>query len=125
MVLLEAWKVVVTDRYAQFDGRANRPEFWWYLLGYWIISAVLGVLGQASIVFSIIGAIYGLAVLCPTLAVGVRRLHDVGRSGWWLLIGLIPLVGAIVLIVFCASPSQPGPNQYGSAAPPFPQLVAR
>src|SRR5690349_7399879 len=106
MVLLEAWKVVVVDRYAQFDGRARRPEFWWYVLINWIIGAVFGILGQASVVFSIIGGIYSLAVLCPGLAVGIRRLHDVGRSGWWVLLALIPIVGWIVLIVFCAAPSQ-------------------
>ncbi len=125
MVLLEAWKVVVTERYAQFDGRATRPEFWWYALVNWIISAVFGILGQASVVFSIIGFAYGLAVLIPGLAVAIRRLHDVGRSGWWLLLVLIPIVGWIILIVFMAAPSQPAPNQYGTAAPPFPQLVAR
>ena len=64
-------------------------------------------------------------MLIPGLAVAIRRLHDVGRSGWWLLLVLIPIVGWIILIVFMAAPSQPGPNQYGTAAPPFPQLVSR
>src|SRR4051794_30423180 len=125
MVLLEAWKVVVTERYMQFDGRAGRAEFWWYFLAGAIIGVVLSVLAQASTVFVVIQAIYGLAVLIPGLAVGVRRLHDTNRSGWWLLIGLIPLVGFIILIVFFATASDPRPNRYGVTAPPFPQLVAR
>jgi uncharacterized membrane protein YhaH (DUF805 family) len=62
---------------------------------------------------SILGGIYGLAVLIPGLAVAVRRLHDTGRSGWWLLIGLVPLIGAIVLIVFMATDGEPGDNAYG------------
>jgi uncharacterized membrane protein YhaH (DUF805 family) len=123
MVLLEAWKVVVTERYAQFDGRAGRAEFWWYFLASFIISAILGILAQTSGIFNVISGIYGLAVLIPGLAVAVRRLHDTNRSGWWLLIGLIPIVGIIVLIVFCAAPSDTGSNQYGISAPPFPQLV--
>ena len=62
---------------------------------------------------SILSGIYGLAVLIPGLAVAVRRLHDTGRSGWWLLIGLVPLIGAIVLIVFMATDGEPGDNAYG------------
>ncbi|MFT3851265.1 MAG: DUF805 domain-containing protein [Ilumatobacteraceae bacterium] len=125
MALLEAWKVVVTERYAQFDGRAGRAEFWWYALANFIIGVILGILGQTSGIFNLIEGIYGLAVLLPGLAVAVRRLHDTDRSGWWLLIGLIPLVGLIVLVVFWAAPSQPGTNRHGVPAPPFPQLTAR
>ena len=124
MVLLEAWKVVVTERYAQFDGRAGRAEFWWYFLVGAIIGVILSILAQASTVFVVIQAIYGIAVLIPGLAVGVRRLHDTNRSGWWLLIALIPIIGLIVLIVFWAAPSDPQSNRYGVSAPPFPQLVA-
>src|SRR6476646_9721552 len=74
MVLLEAWMVVVTERYAQFDGRAGRAEFWWYFLASFIISAILGILAQTSGIFNVISGIYGLAVLIPGLAVAVRRL---------------------------------------------------
>ena len=77
-----------------------------------IISIVLNVIDLA-IGFQLLTLIYGLAVLLPGIAVGIRRLHDTGKSGWWLLIALIPLVGIIVLIVFWATDGQPGPNQYG------------
>jgi uncharacterized membrane protein YhaH (DUF805 family) len=103
MLLVNWWKVVVLQRYAQFVGRAGRAEFWWFFLASFIISAVLNLLGQASNVLYVLGFIYSLAVLVPTIAVGVRRLHDTGRTGWWMLIGLVPLVGLIVLIVLWAT----------------------
>ena len=81
-----------------------------------IIQLVFNLLGAASDVFVIVGALYGLAVLIPSIAVGVRRLHDTDKSGWWLLIGLIPCVGIIILIVFFATEGTRGPNQYGAAA---------
>ena len=74
---------------------------------------MLNLLQAASSIFVVLVVIYGLAVLLPGIAVGIRRLHDTDKSGWWLLIGLIPLVGIIVLIVFFATDGQPGPNQYG------------
>jgi uncharacterized membrane protein YhaH (DUF805 family) len=113
MEIVQYWKLVVLERYAQFDGRATRAEFWWYTLANIIISVVLNVLGRATVLFAIIGALYALAVLIPGIAVGMRRLHDTGRSGWWLLIGLVPCVGFIVLIVFFATEGDRGPNQYG------------
>ena len=84
-----------------------------------IIGLVLGFIESlAGIVAasgtSVLGSLYGLAVLIPSIAVSVRRLHDTNRSGWWLLIALVPLIGAIVLLVFMAQDSQPGKNQYGS-----------
>jgi uncharacterized membrane protein YhaH (DUF805 family) len=113
MEMVQYWKLVVLERYAKFDGRANRAEFWWYTLANIIISVVLNLLGQVSVLFSVIGGLYGLAVLIPGIAVGIRRLHDINRSGWWLLIGLVPCVGFIVLIVWFAQEGNPGPNQYG------------
>jgi uncharacterized membrane protein YhaH (DUF805 family) len=123
MLLVNWWKVVVLQRYAQFVGRAGRAEFWWFFLATFIVSAVLNIFGRASVVFVVLGVIYSLAVLIPSIAVGVRRLHDTGRSGWWILIGLIPLVGFIVLIVFWASQPNPGPNQYGPPPPNEPALA--
>jgi uncharacterized membrane protein YhaH (DUF805 family) len=120
MEMVQYWKLVVLERYAKFDGRANRAEFWWYALANIIISVVLNLLGQASVLFSVIAALYGLAVLIPGIAVGIRRLHDINRSGWWLLIGLVPCVGFIVLIVWFAQEGNPGPNQYG----PPPSVLA-
>lgn len=86
------------DHYADFDGRAKRTEFWMYILFNWIASIIVGVIGYA-LGISWLGTIYGLAVLVPTLAVGARRLHDTGRSGWWWLICLVPFIGFIWLIV--------------------------
>ncbi len=123
MLLVNWWKVVVLQRYTQFVGRAGRAEFWWFFLASFIISAVLNILGRATVVFVILGFVYSLAELVPSIAVGVRRLHDTGRTGWWMLIGLIPLVGIIILIVFWATQGNPGPNQYGAPAPDEPVLA--
>ncbi len=107
------WYVQALKRYAEFNGRARRTEFWMFVLFSVIISAVLrfveGLFGGPGV----LSGLYGLAVLIPSLAVSVRRLHDTGRSGWWLLIGLVPLAGAIVLLVFAVQDSQPGDNEYG------------
>jgi uncharacterized membrane protein YhaH (DUF805 family) len=111
--LVGYWKLVVLERYAQFTGRSRRAEFWWYALANFIISLVLNLLSAASGVFRVIAIIYALAVLIPGIAVGIRRLHDTGKTGWWLLIALIPIVGIIVLIVFFATDGTPAPNQYG------------
>ena len=114
MPLINWWKVVVLERFAQFTGRAGRAEFWWFTLANFIVSTVLALLGQASVIFSILSAIYGLAVLIPSLAVAIRRLHDTNRSGWWLLIILVPLAGIIILIVFYATEGTPGPNEHST-----------
>ena len=119
MVLVDAWKTVVMQRYAKFDGRAGRAEFWWFVLASAIIGIALSTLGRASVVFLVLYAIYALGVLIPSIAVTVRRLHDTSRSGWWYLLVLIPLVGGIILIVFLATDGTPGPNQYGPPAPPL------
>jgi len=87
--------------YVNFSGRASRSEFWWWTL----LSFVLGLI-------PIVGFIYGLAALIPSIALCVRRLHDTGRCGWWLLLALVPLVG-LVLIYFYTQPSQEGSNEYG------------
>lgn len=105
----------VLKKYAVFTGRATRKEYWMFFLINLVISIVLGliernVLGMQS---APISSLYSLAVLLPSIGVGIRRLHDTNRSGWWLLIALVPLVGAIVLIVFLATDSLPGENQYG------------
>ena len=117
--LMEEYKAVL-NKYAVFSGRARRREYWMFVLVNFIIMIGLSVvisivasvlkLGSAA---SYLSQIYGLAVLLPSLAVGVRRLHDTGRSGWWLLIGVIPLIGSIVLLILMAKDSQPGDNAYG------------
>jgi uncharacterized membrane protein YhaH (DUF805 family) len=113
--LVGYWKQVVLERYAQFTGRARRAEYWWFALATTIVGVILSVLGAVSSIFIILYYVYALAVLIPSLAVGIRRLHDTDRSGWWLLIALIPLIGVIVLIVFLATDSTRGTNQYGTS----------
>ena len=104
------WYFEVLKKYSVFDGRAHRTEYWMFVLVNVIISFVLEmVLGDPGV----LAVLYSLAVLVPSIAVSVRRLHDIGRSGWWLLVGVIPVVGGIVLLVFAVQDSQLGDNQYG------------
>lgn len=105
--------VTVLSKYVTFDGRARRSEYWWFYLANTIVSSILSAIGQRLTLFSILSVIYSLAVLLPGLAVCVRRLHDVGKSGWYIFISLIPLVGAILLIIKLATDSEPGTNAYG------------
>jgi uncharacterized membrane protein YhaH (DUF805 family) len=106
------WYVKVLKQYADFNGRARRKEYWMFLLFNFIISLVLGILAGV-IRMPILATLYMLAVLVPAIAVGVRRMHDIGKSGWVLLVGLIPLVGGIILLVWAATEGTPGSNQYG------------
>ena len=110
------WYIGVIKKYAVFTGRARRKEFWIFCLCNVIIGVVLGILGLIpgiGKVFSILSYVYSLGVLVPGIAVGVRRLHDTNRTGLFLLLGLIPLVGAIILIVFMVQEGTSGDNQYG------------
>ena len=101
------------DKYADFKGRAGKAEFWWFFLFQIIVLVIAGVISD------ILYMLVALALLLPGLGVGARRLHDTGRSGWWLLLGLIPLLGFIVLVVFWVQNSGQA-NEYGEgpAAPP-------
>ena len=103
----------VLKKYAVFNGRAGRKEYWMFFLFNFLIAIVISIIG-ALLHVGFLSTIYTLALLIPSIAVGVRRLHDTGRSGWWLLIGLVPLVGIIVLIVCLAEKSNPEENKYGS-----------
>ena len=94
-------------KYADFTGRARRQEYWMFILIYFVINIVLAVLG-----LEIISGLVGLALLIPSISVAARRLRDTGRSGWWQLIVLIPVIGFIVLIVFLA-PDSHDANDYG------------
>lgn len=93
-------------RYADFQGRSRRSEYWWVFLFNLITSRVFAAVSTSF------ATVWGFALLIPILAVGVRRLHDTGRSGWWVLLNLIPLVGTIILIVWLCQDSSPD-NQYG------------
>ena len=113
------WAKRPLQKYAEFTGRASRPEYWWFVLAQIVVMLVamfldsmLGTdIGDSGYGFIYLGV--ALALLVPAIAVGVRRLHDTDRSGWWLLLAFIPIVGAIILIVFMASEGNKGDNQYG------------
>lgn len=108
------WYLKVVKNYVGFQGRARRKEYWMFALFSAIISIILSILQSIVHLGHVLTWLYSLAVLLPSLGVSIRRLHDTGRSGWWLLIGLIPFVGAIILLVFNCLDSQDGENQYGS-----------
>lgn len=107
------WYLSVLRKYADFSGRARRREYWMFALVNFLVSLVLGAIGLMGHGFGLLTWIYTAAVLIPSFAVGFRRLHDTGRSGWWTLILFVPLVGAIVYLVFMCMDSAPGDNQYG------------
>ena len=104
---------LLKGHYADFKGRARRQEFWMYIMFYIVISVILGIFDNI-IGIQILGGIFGLALLVPSLAVGARRLHDTGKSGWFQLLCLIPIVGAIILIVFWAQEGVPEDNKWGA-----------
>jgi uncharacterized membrane protein YhaH (DUF805 family) len=119
------WYLTVLKKYAEFGGRSRRKEYWMYALINMVIVFVVEIAAFAMmknavgmILFGVLG-IYCLATVIPSLAVGIRRLHDTGKSGWWLLIGLVPFVGFIVLLIFLVQDSAPGANLYG----PNPKLA--
>ncbi|MEW2381838.1 DUF805 domain-containing protein [Micromonospora sp. NPDC047707] len=122
----------VLSQYAGFRGRARRSEYWWFFLFTLIVGLVAGILdgalgtsiGSGAGATGVIGLIVGLALLLPGLAVAVRRLHDTDRSGWWLLIGLVPLVGGIVLLVFFVMDGTRGSNRYGADPKDAPQAAS-
>lgn len=114
------WYFAVLKKYVQFQGRASRPEYWWFTLCNVVAALILAMLDKGLGTGALLGTIYGLAVFLPSLGVAVRRLHDTGRTGWWLLIGLIPILGTIVLIIFFVQRSQEGPNRFGPPAPTTP-----
>lgn len=130
---------VLKNKYMQFSGRASRSEFWYFILFYFIISFLLSMLdtllgtsytyeiatntlvtgdaqmASAAVTQSIgyLGLLFGLVMFLPSIAISIRRLHDTGKSGWWLLISLIPIIGFFVLLFFYVQDSQPGENEYG------------
>jgi uncharacterized membrane protein YhaH (DUF805 family) len=115
-----SWYLQALKKYAVFSGRSRRMEYWYFVLFNIIVSIVLGAIDglllgtlDSGMGVGLLSGIYSLAVLIPTLAVTVRRLHDIDRSGWWILIGLVPLIGVIVLLVFALLDGTPGDNRYG------------
>lgn len=116
MNFTDAVRSVVQLNYANFSGRARRSEYWYFVLFNIIISVVAALVDQllmSVLGFGFIGIIISLGLLIPGIAVGVRRLHDTDRSGWWLLLGLVPLIGFIVLIIWFATEGTKGDNRFG------------
>lgn len=109
------WYLKVLKNYAVFNGRARRTEYWMFFLFNAIITIILSFLQSFADLGTVLTGIYGLLTLLPNLAVGARRLHDSGKSGWWLLIGLIPFIGTIILIVFFCLDSEEGDNRFGAS----------
>ena len=114
------WATRPLKKFADFSGRAPRAEYWWFylliIIGYvvaTILDSMLGF-GQAVGPYGVIMCLFALAMLIPSLAAAIRRLHDTDKSGWWLLIGLVPLIGAIVLIVFFVTQGTVGDNRFGA-----------
>lgn len=115
--------VNVWKNYVNFSGSLSRPGYWWFVLVHIIIAVILNWLdslfglGNES-GYGVLTGIYSLAILIPSIAAGVRRLHDIGKSGWWILIGLVPFIGWIWLIVLLAMPSKSGAAPKAPAAAP-------
>lgn len=120
------WYISVLKKYAVLTGRAQRAEYWYFFLINLLVGIVLVIVDSITGTFhdtsglGLLSGLYYLAVLIPGVAVSVRRLHDTGRSGWWLLVGLIPLVGGLVLLFFMVQDSKPRSNEYG----PYPKGLA-
>ena len=120
--IIDWWKKVVIENYANFEGRARRSEYWYFVLAQFLLNIIAMFFGAfivegigADGLISVFAGVYILALLAlfiPSLAVGVRRLHDTGKSGWFYLLSLIPL-GGIVLFVFFIQDSEPGSNKWG------------
>jgi uncharacterized membrane protein YhaH (DUF805 family) len=105
-------------KYADFSGRAARPEFWWFILAQVVVGLVINIV---PFIGQVLGLLFSLAMIVPSLAAGARRLHDIGKTGWLQLIALIPLVGWILLIYWYVQPGNPASNQFGpppADAPP-------
>ncbi|WP_088013292.1 DUF805 domain-containing protein [Gottfriedia acidiceleris] len=108
------WYLKVLKNYAVFNGRARRTEYWMFFLFNAIITIILSFLQSLADIDKILTGIYGLLTILPNLAVGARRLHDSGKSAWWLLIGIIPFIGTIILIIFFCLDSEEGDNRFGA-----------
>jgi uncharacterized membrane protein YhaH (DUF805 family) len=123
------WYLSVLKNYAGFNGRARRREYWMFVLFNMIFLVIAVILDNIfgttidGLFYGLFYVLYALAVFIPGLAVCVRRLHDVGKSGWFLLVGLIPIIGSIWLLVLACKDGNPGPNQYGPNPKESPQGI--
>lgn len=115
------------SNYVNFSGRACRSEYWYWVL-FIVLGSIVAVIIDRMIGIRLVNTIFGLATILPGIAVGVRRLHDLDRSGWWLLLSFIPLIGAIILIIWFCGRGTVGPNRFGQdpltgMAPPIPRAA--
>lgn len=105
----------VLKNYAKFDGRARRREYWMFFLVNMAVYFVLNILAtQVSPYIGFVALAYMLGILVPSIAVAIRRMHDIGKSGWWVLIALVPLIGGIWFLVLAVTAGQSGSNAYGA-----------
>ena len=107
------WYKMALNKYSQFSGRSRRSEYWYFLLFNMIFTVVAVIIDSILWEVPILYLLYSLGVFIPGLAVTIRRLHDTNKSGWWMLISIIPLIGAIVILVFLATEGDHSDNQYG------------
>jgi uncharacterized membrane protein YhaH (DUF805 family) len=114
------WALMPLKRYADFSGRSRRKEYWFFALGVFVVAILLSIIeGMAGLSGMVAGAygpltaIFFLAIIVPAIAVQVRRFHDQDKSGWWVLIGLVPLIGGLVVLVFMFLEGTKGPNRFG------------
>ncbi len=107
------FKTVITAHYMDFDGRTRRRDFWLYVLAVFVLSLVVGVVSELVGIRSLMTDLLALALLLPNIAIAARRLHDTGRSGWWLLLALIPILGWLGLIYFYLLDSDADANRFG------------
>jgi uncharacterized membrane protein YhaH (DUF805 family) len=120
------WFLEPLKKYSEFSGRARRKEYWWFTLFTAGVSVVLALFDVMIGWAGILAGLFSLAILVPSIAVTVRRLHDINRSGWWTLLGIVPLIGSIALLVFLVSDSMPGTNRFGpNPKAPSPTGTAR
>ena len=100
------------SNYVNFSGRACRSEYWYWILFIVIADIVTGII-DAALGIQLVTSIFGLVTLLPSLAIAIRRLHDLDRTGWWVLLGLIPLIGWIILLIWYVTKGTDGPNRFG------------
>ncbi len=124
MGFTEAVRSVVVERYADFQGRSPRSEFWWFALFYLLLGLAIGMVSAISETLGgLVNLVVTIGLLVPSLAVSIRRLHDTDRTGWWILLYLVPLIGTIVLIVFFVQRGTDGENRFGPD--PYGNVVER
>ncbi|QDU04573.1 Inner membrane protein YhaI [Gimesia chilikensis] len=122
------WYLTVLKKYAEFSGRARRKEYWMFVLMNFLVSILISIVGAVigdtdGLIAVSLSGVYALFIFIPSLAVTVRRLHDTNKSGWWILITFVPLIGGLVLLIFMIMDSDPNTNAYGANPKTAPEPV--